>query len=132
MHVGIALDAGGKLDLLRRAGGARVEPAPRVRTIALDGDEPSAGVGRLDLHLDVVTCRVVRARESDLQLRILLERAREVRVAGDVIFDARQALPVRTADDVGIRTRRIGRQRQRHAGLRHDELPLIEHHVLAA
>jgi hypothetical protein len=101
MDIGVAFDSGGQFDFLGRARGRGVEPVPGIHPVPLDGDEPGAGVGRLDLHLDLIARGIVVAGEGDLELRVFFQRSCEIRVAGDVILHARESLAGAVGEHIG-------------------------------
>ena len=111
--VTIAFQAIRERNALHRARRRGPKPAPRVHAVALDGDQPGAGVGRLDLELDRLAGRVVSLVERQLQLGVPFQRSRKVRGAGHVVLHAGQLGPGRVADDEGEVAGLSGRKRHR-------------------
>ena len=112
VDVAVALEAGRHRDVLDRAGRIRMEPRVRIHLVALDRDQAAARVRRADRDLDLLARLVVVLRERHLQLRVAVERARDVRVARDRILDPVHRRAGRVADHERITARLVGAQRE--------------------
>ena len=89
-----------------------MEPRVRIHLVALDRDQAAARVRRADRDLDLLARLVVVLRERHLQLRVAVERARDVRVARDRILDPVHRRAGRVADHERITARLVGAQRE--------------------
>ena len=98
-----------------------MEPRVRIHLVALDRDQAAARVRRADRDLDLLARLVVVLRERHLQLRVAVERARDVRVARDRILDPVHRRAGRVADHERITARLVGAQRE--VGFRPPESP---------
>ena len=82
-------------DFLHRVGGVRAEPHPLIHFVALNGDNTAAGVRRADGNFNLFTRFIFLFIQRQLQFRIAIQRAGNVRVTGDGVVGSVQHITVR-------------------------------------
>ena len=88
VDVGRAVEVRWDRDALHAAGARGFEPLVRVDALALDGDEAAARVGRGDGDLDVFARAILFLGELDFEFCVLFERARDLALTNDRVFEA--------------------------------------------
>src|SRR5690606_32317274 len=100
--------------------------------LALDRDQARTGVWCTNRKLDLLAGRVVAFGENQLELGVLLQRARDIRLAGDLVVEARELLAVLVAHDVREAAGSVRRKPQRVAFAADAERLLRDRDFLAA
>ena len=130
IHITIAGEIGRHPDVLHRAGAGGLEPLLRIHRVALDGDQPGAGIGRTHRNLDRLAGRVIVLVQGELQFGVALQRAADVGSAGHREQHAVEFLAGRVLHQQRVAARCIGRQRQIEASRRDGEHLIAQRHFL--